>query len=62
MWPGSRLWRTLRNAIQNESGKTLGSHEDAVGAAAGIEQLWAAARIILGRTDGDLLVLPNTVL
>ncbi|MEA2729187.1 MAG: hypothetical protein QOD93_5368 [Acetobacteraceae bacterium] len=44
----------LRNATQDASGQALVSREDALGAAAEIEQLWAAFRIILGHTNGNI--------
>jgi hypothetical protein len=43
----------LRNAFHDASGQALISHEDATGAAAEIEQLWAAFRIMVGSTNGD---------
>jgi hypothetical protein len=44
----------LRNGTQDASGQALVSREDALGAAAEIEQLWAAFRIILGHTNGNI--------
>lgn len=43
----------LRNAPQDASGQAQIAREDALGAAAEIEQLWAAFRILVGRTDGS---------
>jgi hypothetical protein len=43
----------LRNALHDASGQALISREDAIGAAAEIEQLWTAFRIMVSRTNGD---------
>jgi hypothetical protein len=47
----------LRTAIQDASGHVLVSREDAIGAAAEIEQLLAALRIVLSRTDSHISCL-----
>lgn len=44
----------LRNAFQDASGQALVSREDALGAAAEIEQLWAAVRIMVGHRNGNI--------
>jgi hypothetical protein len=44
----------LRNAFQDASGQALVSRGDAIGAAAEIEQLWAAFRILVGPTNGNI--------
>jgi len=41
----------LRNAFHDASGQALISREDAIGAAAEIEQLWTAFRIMLSRSE-----------
>lgn len=52
--PGPDYAARLRNAFQDASGQALISLEDAMGAAAEIEQLWAVFRIMVGRTNANI--------